>query len=120
MTVPSPRCSFRVRTPDPSTPGKYLYDHLSVSGPAGDPYLHTPHPPATGDFIFLWNSQTKTGGYFAVLLRTWMHSSYGSVDWPYGQPAPRVGPLLDIVVEPTDVLDDESVRSHDEPNAEAR
>ncbi len=92
----APRCQFYERV---QVEGGYRYDMINLNGPAGYGRLVTPHPPATGDLISLWDAHEKRGGAFRVLERAWHHSSYGSTDWPYGSPASKEGPLLDIVVE---------------------
>ncbi|MBD3004815.1 hypothetical protein [Streptomyces sp. 5-10] len=92
-------CSFYVRTP--SEDGKYHYDRLSVKGRHGDGNLHTFHPPHTGESISLrdeFGNFNTTG--FRVIHRDWLHSSYGSVNWPYMYEGPKEGPRLNVIVEP--------------------
>jgi hypothetical protein len=91
------RCNFYRRSP--VDVGLWRYDHISLAGPHGDTFLHTPHPPHVGDLIGLYDPFTKKGGVHRVVERSWTHSSWGSADWPYGEPRPHVGPLLDVIVE---------------------
>lgn len=95
-TYAAPRCQFYERT---AVEGGFRYDMISINGPMGAGRLVTPHPPAVGDLISLWDVHERRGGTFRVIERAWMYSSYGSTDWPYGTPASKEGPLLDIVVE---------------------
>lgn len=92
----APRCQFYERV---EVEGGYRYDQINVNGPTGFDPLVTPHPPAVGDLIHLWDAYKKRGGTFRVVERAWHHSSYGSTDWPYGSPVSKEGPLLDIIVE---------------------
>ncbi|WP_435244935.1 hypothetical protein [Streptomyces tendae] len=62
--------------------------------------MYTPYPPAVGDLIYLWDTGKREGGTYEVLARQWLHSSYGSTDWPAGEQRPLEGPLLDVVVQP--------------------
>ncbi|MER6832680.1 hypothetical protein ABT320_01600 [Streptomyces cellulosae] len=93
---PAPRCQFYERV---KVKGGFRYDLINVSGPNGFDRFVTPHPPAVGDLISLWDAHRERGGVYRVVDRAWHHSSYGSTDWPYGSQAPKRGPLLDIVVE---------------------
>lgn len=91
-------CCFYVRTR--SEDGKFHYDLLSIKGYAGGGRLVTFHPPEVGDLIPLRDEWDRIpGGTFKVLSRRWLHSSYGSPNWPLGSPSPHQGPLLDLVVE---------------------
>ena len=92
----APRCQFYERV---KVEGGYRYNMISINGPGGYGRFVTPHPPAVGDLISLWDAHEKRGGVFRVVDRAWLHSSYGSTDWPYGSPASKEGPLLDVVVE---------------------
>jgi hypothetical protein len=94
--APLPRTSFHERIP---VEGGYRYRKISINNRQGDTCLHTPHPPAVGDLIQLWDATERRGGMYQVVARQWLHSSYGSMDWPTGQSDSSVGPLLDIVVE---------------------
>lgn len=98
----TPRCKFSVRYP--AGDGKWRYQSVSIAGPGGGLYgLYD--PPAVGDLIFLWNSggpQPEGGSAFRVVERSWMHSSWGSADWPYGEAEPRSGPMVNIIVEPAE------------------
>lgn len=105
MTSPwatAPQCSFYVRTQVTNEP-TYRYDHIEISSPESDGKLRTPWPPSVGDTIQLYDSLRRIGGVYRVIERSWLHSSYGSANWPYvrTQAGPAVGPLLDIVVEPS-------------------
>jgi hypothetical protein len=91
------RCNFYRRVP--ADVGLWRYDHINLSGPHGDTFLHTLHPPLVGDFISLWDFTTKTSGVYRIVERSWQHSSWGSANWPYGATRPHVGPILDIIVE---------------------
>jgi hypothetical protein len=92
----APRCQFYERA---AVDGGYRYDRINVESPSGFGPLVTPYPPAVQDLIHLWDSHEKRGGTYRVVERAWHHSSYGSVDWPYGSPASKEGPLLDVIVE---------------------
>jgi hypothetical protein len=91
------RCNFYRRTP--ADVGLWRYDHINHSDHTGDGYLTTPHPPLVGDLIGLYDPTTKKGGVYRIVERSWTHSSWGSANWPYGEPRPKVGPLLDLIVE---------------------
>jgi hypothetical protein len=93
------RCNFYRRVP--VDVGFYRYDPINHSAHPGDSFLHTPHPPLVGDLISLYDPQTKTGDTYQVIARSWHHSAWGSPNWPYGEPRPKVGPLLDLIVETT-------------------
>lgn len=95
----APRCQFYERV---AVEGGYHYDMISINGPGGYGRLVTPHPPAKGDLVSLWDAFNDRGGMFRVLERTWHHSGYGSTDWPYGEPTSKEGPMLDIIVERAD------------------
>ena len=90
-------CSFYIRTP--AEEGQFHYDHVNISSPHHDGKLHTPHPPQVGDLIHLWDFVKKQGGTYEVLSRQWLHSSYGSMNWPVLEQQPTVGPLLELIVE---------------------
>jgi hypothetical protein len=91
------RCNFYRRTP--ADVGLYTYDPINHSAHRGDSYLHTPHPPLIGDLIALYDPHTKKSGVYKIIARAWNHSSWGSTNWPHGEPRPKVGPLLDLIVE---------------------
>ncbi len=93
-------CHFYVRVP---VGDQFRYDRVNVSGPQGDSTLHTEYPPLVGDLIHLYDKQGHQG-QFRVIERAWMHSSWGSFNWPYGEPRSKVGPTLDLIVEPADGL----------------
>lgn len=95
----APRCQFYERT---AVEGGYRYEMIHLDGPGGYDRFVTPHLPARGDLISLWDAHEKRGGVFRVIERAWHHSSYGSADWPYGQRTSNEGPLLDIIVEGAD------------------
>jgi hypothetical protein len=90
-------CSFYIRTPVEGE--QFKYEPVNISSPAGNGGMTTPYPPAAGDLIQLWDSIKETGGVYRVLVRRWMHSSYGSANWPYGKNASTVGPHLEVIVE---------------------
>jgi hypothetical protein len=120
VTIPqlkSPRCAFYERT---AVEGGYRYTSIHVQGPpGGGGYLHTDHPPVPGDLIHLWDSLTDQGGPYQVVARHWLHSSYGSPDWPYDLAASTEGPLVYIVVEPAEgVFRNEIPREEEEEEAE--
>lgn len=102
-TVPvEARCGFYRRTKVTDAP-TYRYDMIWVDG--WDPgRLVMPHPPAVGDLIYL-NHRCGPGeedltGNYVVVTRSWIVVSYGSGAWPYGEPHPNEGPLLNIIIEP--------------------
>jgi len=96
LGYPAPRCQFYERV---KVEGGYRYDRININGPSGFGRFVTPHPPAVGDLIGLWDAYEKRGGTFRVVDRMWLHSGYGSTDWPHGSPVSQEGPLLDLVVE---------------------
>lgn len=85
------RCWFYERVA--ADGGGWHYDRIARRGPDGADALVTATPPAVGDSVYL------PGGMFRVVERSWLYSAWGSVDWPYGEPEPVVGPMLDCVVE---------------------
>jgi hypothetical protein len=98
-----PRCKFAVRYP--AGDGKWRYQSVIVAGYDSSAFAPMRYPPAPGDLISLWDQfrgRLEGGPVFQVVARMWMHSSYGSADWPYGKPEPQSGPLLDIIVEPAE------------------
>jgi hypothetical protein len=109
--TPSPRTSFHERIP---AEGGYRYRRISINNRQGDTYLRTPHPPLMGDLIQLWDATEGRGGVYQVVARQWLHSSYGSPDWPHGQATSSVGPLLDIVVEAAEGAFRDEAPSEDE------
>lgn len=106
MTAPAtdfataPRCSFYERiqvTADPT----YRYEKIEIASSRNDGVLRTPYPPAVGDLITLYDRLRKAGGTYRVIERAWSHASFGSTNWPLGLKDAHVGPMLDVVVEPT-------------------
>jgi hypothetical protein len=103
-----PRVRFAIRYP--AGDDTWRYEPVDVGNPGGQGFTALEYPPATGDLISLWDRSRHARGLppleggpgFRVLDRSWHHSSYGSMDWPYGEQVPRSGPLLDIIVEPAD------------------
>ncbi|MGW1961782.1 hypothetical protein ACWCPD_16075 [Streptomyces sp. NPDC001935] len=93
-------CSFAIRTPAEND--QFTYERVNIGSRHGDGKLHTFYPPAVGDLIHLWDTVKQKGGMFAVLARQWLHSSYGSTNWPVLEEQPTVGPLLELVVEPAE------------------
>lgn len=91
------RCSFFARTQVTEDPVTYRYTPAQIGGRERD-RLFTNDPPPVGDLIVLID------GVYRVLERCWVYSEYGSHDWPFHQPEPLSGPLLQIVVEKTDGL----------------
>jgi hypothetical protein len=102
-TWPLIRCKFYVRSPADGG-GGWHYDPVHLDNPDHDGGLWTDQPPAVGDLIHLWDPLRKHGGLHRVLARSWMHSSFGSFNWPYTERRPKVGPALDLIVEPTEGL----------------
>ncbi|WP_318205361.1 hypothetical protein [Streptomyces sp. SCL15-4] len=108
----APRCQFYERV---KVEGGYRYDRININGPSGFERFVTPYPPATGDLISLWDAYEKRGGTFRVIERMWLHSGYGSTDWPPGSLVSKKGPLLDIIVEAAEgPFVDEMPRADDE------
>ena len=106
-------CSFYIRTPTDN--GQFHYEPINVGSPHGDGKLHTPYPPHVGDLIHPWDPFKKAGGTFEVLARQWLHSSYGSTNWPPLEPQPIVGPLLELIVETAEgVFRDQTPQPNDE------
>lgn len=106
-------CSFFIRTPADN--GQFHYDRINIGSPHGDGKLHTAHPPQVGDVILLRDTVKQQGGKYEVLARQWMHSSYGSTNWPVLEQQPTVGPLLEVVVTPVeDVFRDQAPSRDDE------
>ena len=97
------RCRFYLR--EPREGGQWRYKNIWLPGYDGGGCLVTPHPPAVGDLIHLWDyDDAGPRGTFEVLARSWLHSAYGSANWPLGKPAPSEGPQLDLVVTPAEGL----------------
>lgn len=106
-----PRCSFYVRYPEDEG---WRYEAVFMSTPTN--YLVTDHPPSVGDHIHLRGQTEETKGQFVVVARSWLHSAWGSTNWPYGEDESTVGPMLDIIVEPSKgVFVNEVIRDEDEP-----
>ena len=107
--APDVRCRFYVRELPPGVSyhkpgGQWRYESMWLPGWHGDGCLHTPYPPVKGDVIYLADQPNADGrprriGHFRVLDRGWLHSGYGSVDWPHGQSEATSGPELMVVVE---------------------
>ena len=97
----APRCKFHERI---KVEGGYRYELINIEGPHGFGRFVTAHPPAVGDLIGLWDAYAQRGGTFRVIERMWLHSGYGSTDWPHGSSMSKEGPLLDIVVEAAEGL----------------
>jgi hypothetical protein len=85
------RCSFYVRVPEGDG---FRYDPVEADAPNG--VLPTPYPPSPGDLIFIH------GGVYEVIVRQWLHASWGSYDWPHVQAEPQDGPMMDIIVTPAE------------------
>jgi hypothetical protein len=90
--------------------GGWVYVYTAVRNPKGDSYLTTYWPPSIGD-LFTVNGLQLAGtegltpmppGALRVVDREWVHSSYGSADWPYTDNEPQIGPLLTVMVEVAD------------------
>jgi hypothetical protein len=92
------RCSFYVRIQVTDEP-TFRYAPVRLDSPMGHGYLVTVHPPMVGDLISLYDHQAHAGGAYRVIDRSWTHSSYGSANWPHVEDRPRVGPMLDVIVE---------------------
>lgn len=98
----APQCSFYVRTQVTADPPTYRYDALYVRGGeyGQSGYLVTPYPPAVGDTISLTDEVGDRSGSYRVVDRSWIHSGYGSANWPLGAKWPQVGPILTVIVVP--------------------
>lgn len=73
---------------------------MSLAQP-GHSRLLTPLVPRIGDAILLYDTLHKVGGRFVVIDVEWLHASWGSADFPYDAEIPNVGPLVDVIVEPS-------------------
>lgn len=105
-------CSFYIRT---RASGGWRYSPVDLSDSEHQGHLRTTHPPATGDLIYLYDRTSQEGGAFRVIERAWQHSSWGSVNWPYTEAMPAVGPALDVIVEPaTGLFRDEAPKPEEE------
>lgn len=93
----APHCRFHIRVQVTSDP-TYRYEHVHMTTPDGSGTLITPHPPAVGDLIGLYDQIKKTGGTYRVIERCWGHSSFGSMNWPWTERLSTVGPSLDLIV----------------------
>lgn len=95
-----PHVSFSVRTP--AGDGKWHFEGLmfAVWGTVGS-RIPMEYPPSVGDQIILDPYPSSAGDQvcFRVVDRQWMHSSYGSGGWRYGEPMPHEGPWLDCIIE---------------------
>ncbi|MFD1656974.1 hypothetical protein ACFSL4_01670 [Streptomyces caeni] len=106
-------CSFYIRTP--AGDSQFHYDPVNISSPHHDSKMHTPYPPQVGDLIHLWDFVKKQGGTYQVIARQWLHSSYGSTNWPVLEQQPTVGPLLELIVESAEgVFREQALRPDDE------
>jgi len=106
-------CSFYIRTP--AGDSQFQYESVNIGSPHGDGKMHTPYPPAVGDLIHLRDTIKQSGGTYEVIIRQWLHSSYGSTNWPVLEQQPTVGPLLELLVEPAEgVFRDQAPRPDDE------
>lgn len=94
------RCAFYVRTP--ADQGQFRYERFWVANRQGDGAIWTAHPPQVSDLISLWDDTKKDGGVYQVIDRHWLHTSWGSVNWPYNEREPKTGPTLEIIVEPAE------------------
>lgn len=96
-----PVCSFYVRTQVTTEPPTYKYDHVSIrKAPNGAGSLDLPIPPAVGDLVQLADEFDRHTGTHRVVERSWSYSELGSTAWPWGDPYPKVGPLLTLIVVP--------------------
>jgi hypothetical protein len=89
-------CHFYVR----AGAGPFRYEPVNLGSRDGSGYLTTPHPPAVGDLISLYDTIKKAAVNGRVIERAWHHSSYGSANWPYLESLTTVGPALDVIVVP--------------------
>jgi len=78
---------------------KFTYEPIDIKGPLHNGALRTATPPLVGDFIGLTDRNKKHSGVFKVLARQWMHSSYGSYNWPMTEVESNMPPVLEIVVQ---------------------
>jgi hypothetical protein len=106
-------CRFYIRTP--AGEGLFHYQPLTITAPDGQSRLPTPHPPAVGDLITLFDQITQQGGGFRVVDRCWHHASYLSMNWPVMAALPVHGPSLDVIVEPADGLFADEAPTESEP-----
>jgi hypothetical protein len=106
-------CVFNVRTEVTDAP-TYRYDQIVVSGPRGDGYLQTPHPPQIGDQIYLYDQRGNgPRGEFRVIARSWHHASWGSANWPILDAHATEPSRLDVLLEPCD-----GIFADEEPDGE--
>lgn len=95
------RCSFELRTASSDHPGMFVYTRLWMEGYHEEGAVHTQHPPAVGDTV--WLAARDVGGdTYRVIARDWSYPAYGSGDWPRGQKDFKRGPLLRCLVEPAE------------------
>jgi hypothetical protein len=91
-------CHFHVRTC--AQDGQHHYRHLIPECPYEG--WVTDHPPAVDDLISLTGRIAGGAGdvhCYRVIDRMWMYPEYGSMSWPLGEPAPRHGPDLTVILE---------------------
>ncbi|MDA8370288.1 hypothetical protein [Saccharomonospora sp.] len=93
-------CAFTVR--EPAEDGQFHYERIWVDGRESDGRIHTAHPPVVGDIIGLRDRHTGRDGMFEVVMRQWSHAGYLSAAWPYGDPRPNSGPMVEIIVVPAE------------------
>ena len=93
----APRCTFYIRE---IQEGAFCYQKVMLAHPDG--YFGYPliSPPIVGDLVWLHDRVAKVFGYFLVVQRSWAVADYGATEWPSGEDRPRMGPKLDIVLEP--------------------
>ena len=111
---------FRIRYAPLDGTGPADYYSLEVPSPDSSGDLVTEHPPQVGDRLRLHGRirpddeelPTKEGGgTYLVTGREWAHSTYGSFNWPYGQPQPDRVDLLVVLEEDPESLFPENRRA---------
>ena len=98
--IPPARVKFAIRKPMPDN--KWRYDIVLMRNPDSGPFFPLFEVPAVGDLVFLYDDQRKEGGVYKVVTRQWAYPGYGSMVWPYATPYPTLGPMVDVIVEPSD------------------
>ncbi len=106
-------CAFYLRTLVSEAP-TWRYTMIHLNGPRGDGKLRTKTPPAVNDLIHLWDELTNTGGTYVVRKRYWLHSSFGSWNWPVLEQRATTPPMLDVIVDMAEsIFADEAIEQGD-------
>lgn len=110
----SVRCSFYLVQ---EVSDGFTYEPFTIDAPGGGAYGYwLDLPPTVGDLIFLFDSNHDgMRGEFVVVRRRWMHSQYGSMNWPYTSSDKTAPASLDVLVRRA--LDADTLFAFEAPEA---